>query len=512
MEKFERDSEVGDIHFRDRWQFELKSDFTSASGQTESRYVQEFYIFIPKLLQVNDETYPREQFYRDQTNIIRYKTPVIALDVLVNPNNKTNPLSEIIQSLYKNGSIDTEKLEYKLKLFGNIVKSALRREVNLHMGKIGAWEESQHKQIEDSIISLCDKIQQLHSRYEEIRPLIFDNKSLFQSRKCYEYVDEFISKTIDYSLCVLLERLRQHEGIQFSEADKKICALIQSEKNYRIAVHQEAPSFDEKELNKEFILYRNGLLSQYVLDALQLSINRSSIRNIFQNVAGAVAAGIAMLIYLILFVWQGEIFLINSTPFIVFTVVLYILKDRVKEGLRTYSYQHALKWFSDYKTEILSEDEGQVLGSLKESFTYIKEKNLSQKIVKMRNKGFHEMVSAFKRPESVIYYKRIVSLQGKHFMNPAERYGLSMLFRLNIAPFLEKASNPRQSYLILVPGTSNLETILLPKIYHLNIIMKNTYTNDQGVLVTEHKKYRLIVDKNGIKHVEKVYLKRPEDS
>src|SRR4051812_47465130 len=82
----------GDIRFRDSLQFELKSNFFITPGFNKNVYKQEIFLFIPNNLQVKKENYSKKQFYLDQTNLIRYKTPQISLKNLIEPKNIKSPL------------------------------------------------------------------------------------------------------------------------------------------------------------------------------------------------------------------------------------------------------------------------------------------------------------------------------------------------------------------------------------------------------------------------------------
>lgn len=74
----------GEIHVRDKLQLELKNEFSINPNLKENRYKQEVFLFIPSPLQINPETYSKKQFYLDQTNLIRYKTPYMSLSDLIN--------------------------------------------------------------------------------------------------------------------------------------------------------------------------------------------------------------------------------------------------------------------------------------------------------------------------------------------------------------------------------------------------------------------------------------------
>ncbi len=60
---------------------------------------------------------------------------------------------------------------------------------------------------------------------------------------------------------------------------------------------------------------------------------------------GSLAAGIAMTLYILLFIWQGSVFVINSQPFILFTIFIYVLKDRLKDEIKNVSMKQALDGF-----------------------------------------------------------------------------------------------------------------------------------------------------------------------
>ena len=89
------DFEAGKIHFRAKWQFELKTEFYPVSDRQGDNLVQEFYFFIPNSLQITGQTYSKAQFYQDQTNLIRLKTPRFSFSELIDPVNLESPLTKI---------------------------------------------------------------------------------------------------------------------------------------------------------------------------------------------------------------------------------------------------------------------------------------------------------------------------------------------------------------------------------------------------------------------------------
>lgn len=485
MDRFLREIEVGEIHARDRWQFELKSDFYPHPSLNKHTYTQEFYFFIPNALQINQETYSKSQFYRDQTNLIRYKTPEFTFRTLLDVNQSTSPLNRIKKMCKKEQTEETQsQIEDELKLFANIVRSSLRVRVHhiLKTAPSGNWEIISH----DTAL-FCNELQILRKELIELK-----KKPQIPSSH-FAYIDEFISESITYYLTGLLRHLRKKSLEKGSEIDSGISNILIEEQKYR----KEKPSKES-----EFILYRKGLLNKFILDALLLNINRFSLAKTYRNLIGAFSAGIAMFIYLLLFIWQGEWFLMNSEPFILFTVIIYILKDRLKEGLKSLSYRKTIRWFSDYTTEIRSPNEKQILGTLKESFSIVDPKTLPNEITQIRNQEFHTLVDTFIRPENVIFYKKEFQIVQPSEIKASRRGDFNIIFRFNLHHFLFKASEPTHTHYNFDEATKNFQSRKLPKVYHINIILRNVFTEKDLTEKIELKKFRLIVDKTGIKRVE----------
>ncbi len=481
MDEFLEDLKSGEIQVRDRWQFELKSDFHPSPAAFENLYMQEFYFFIPNALQISNDSFSKTDFYKNLTNFVRYKTPELSLKELVDPSCEASPFNripELIQSHKK------DKIEQELKLIGNIFKSSVRNSVALII------HSKDHQ--EEKIFSLCSDIQTLRKRFDELSKLI-EPEHVNTS-----YVDEFLSNTIDYYLTGLLNELRKPDCALSRQADNVLCHLILDEQ-HRISQKRSYRGTAEE------ILYRSGLLKKYVLDALLLPVNRASIQERYGSLIASLAAGIAMCAYLMLFVWQGSIFVINSLPFLLLTVAAYVLKDRLKEGLKSLSYQRAFYWFSDFETEVRSPTGENILGVMKEFFTFIESNKLPEEIRAMRDRDFHTVLETYKRPEQIIYFKRQVRMFTRHGENKSKLSALNILLRYNIFDFLDKAGDPYHDYLSLDPMTHTLTKTQLPKVYHLNVILKNRYLSTDNSPVSEIKKFRIIVDKNGIRQIEHVH-------
>jgi hypothetical protein len=508
MENFLSELESGEIHLRDKWQLELKSEFFPLPTKQKNKYTQEFYIFIPNSLHINERTYTKADFFRDQTNYIRYKTPVFTFETLSDLSNSTSPFYKIYELLNcPNPSLSAEIISDECKLLGNIIRSTLRKRV-FTLSKLATSDNfhAQHKHFYDESVALNRDLTTVRNRISDLKKAFFDkDKNLnMQSRRQFLYFDEFVSNSIHHYLTGLLNILRSKDDPETHESDLILSTLIITEDKHRDSISSYPEDLNLSTDETEFISYRSSLLNKFVLDALMLNLSRSSPDKGLKTIIGSVAAGIAMLVYFSLFIWQGQVLLINSELFILGTVILYILKDRLKEGLKSSSYKLAFRWFSDYKTKIKTSDNKQQLGTLKEFFSYVSVKKIPEEILRVRNKEFHYVLEEFHRPEKVIRYKKTIEMAQSPKKNVSRRYSLNLIFRFNILKFLEKADNPYHTYYTINHENHEFNLLRLPKTYHVNIIIKNTFMTQEGQQKTEIKKFRLVLDKNGIKRVEQV--------
>ncbi len=499
MDRSSDDLEGGEIHIHDNWQIELKSEFLPHLQSKYTIYTQEFWIFIPNSLQINDQTYSKEGFYLDQTNLLRYKTPDFTFEDLLSSSQLKSPLARMRAMLVKSTEASITTFNEELKLFGNVVRTILRKSaqaIYLHI--------QQRKSDEELCLELellANEMRQLRLTFASLKKEIAIAFPKPNTPIHVEYIEEFLSNSYYHYLSRLLQIGQSHETYQ--QFNDELTHLLLQEQHYRQEHGFENLSLHQSTEQGEYFLYRQGLLNKYVLDALLLHSNRIAVSKKYQQVVSSLAAGVAMLIYLLLFIWQGEVFRINSEPFVVFTVLIYILKDRIKENLKTLSFDFGGRLFSDYTTQIRSPHEQRKLGFLREYFAFVKQDKAPKEATLIRNHGLQHVLEDIRRPEQILYIKKEIQLSNTLLRRGERRNALNVLFRLNMRRFLDKASNPEEPYLFIDPDTNSLIEWWLPKVYHINIVLKTSVTSEHGKVQEEWSRFRLILDKQGIRRLEK---------
>lgn len=509
MNDFFEELTESEISVRDRQQFELKMDYTPNPDYKKNHLSFDLYFFIPGALQINRNSYPKEQFFQNLTTLIRFKTPTLSFQELLDLSNVKSPLTRIRRLLKEDRDGMENEILQEFKLLANIVRSRLRDEIKQYVKSLQREYVVQAGEVDCTIISLCEQLRLIRKRLQEDYALFLKR---FPEEVCttyWSYVDEFLTMTVvDLLLGCLYELRNLRPGDDsLSACDRVICDFVQELKDDGKKMgYGTLAEVGEEEATKggELFVYRKGLLRKFVLDVLLLSTERKESAEQYSHInhiVAAFAAGVAMLVYLLIFVWRTDSLIINSTPFILGTVFLYILKDRLKEEIRSVS-TNIFKRLPDYTTAVKSPDEKLKMGKLSESFGFLDEKELPPEILEVRNRELHQELAEAKRIEVVCRYSKRVSLNKQFFDKAGRDYALNDIFRFNIAAFLQKASDPYVEQLFLEESTGMLKLLQLHKVYHINVIIQYQYHDGQSQPETSIKKFRLILDKKGIVRME----------
>ena len=116
------------LKIHDEFSVEIKQSYYSQFEKKKSDYRVLTYLFIPSALNINEQTYSKEQFYKDSRVNVRYNTPEYTFSELIN--NEKSPLikldkaiNKLIQKPSKSQFIKVETLG---KIFATVFGSAIR--------------------------------------------------------------------------------------------------------------------------------------------------------------------------------------------------------------------------------------------------------------------------------------------------------------------------------------------------------------------------------------------------
>ncbi|MGR3951644.1 MAG: hypothetical protein QRY74_01805 [Chlamydia sp.] len=488
MDQFLKELYQGDLDLHDVWQIELETAIPLSKLGPISSYIQEFYLLIPPSLQISSKTYSREHFYKDRTNFIREKTPDFPLKSLVE--------RTFLEEHFFHPLAEKKEMHSILYLIANIFRSSLRKHIHSCFLEYSLNSTEGARSLSEKLshaIACTEKFLQIWS--EEIQQGCFEEENI---RHC-TIARRYISVTIEnYFSNFLLHIDSKASSILPVHLIK---SLLQQEKSYRKEHFSEPESLtDLSEKEQEELLHERDSDKKSIRSVLFFLLKRRSFSERWNNVIASCAAGLAAFVYLGIIFWKSSFIVMNSMTFVVLSSILYMLKDRIKEGVKGLFQRQAGRFFDDFRTDIFEESKKHLLGKIHEYFMFLQPRSIPKELrqycaEKKRNTSLEELSG------EVIYYRKKVVFHAINAQFTKRTRDLHTVFRLNLRSFFEKASNPYEEVAIFDPRSSMPSKISLPKVYYLYFFIKTIQCMKGKPSKSSYQKYLLSVDKSGIKRV-----------
>lgn len=480
------------LKIHDKYSVEIKQSYFSMFKKEKSNYRVLTYLFIPNALNINEQTYKKEQFYKDIRINVRYNTPEFTLDqLLVDKSSPLRRIEEILKKISKKPSKKTlSELETQNKIFATVFSSALRNN-NRALRKI--FKKTPDRELLQTHLNKITKLVSLFRGFQEqISKLnIKDSKSQY-----FSFADEFISNTIEHNTVVLYNYFEEKLKL-----DKDLLLIlikfIKNEQEYIQTEYYKGQTVDN--LDQEYIIHKRSQLKKYIDSILFLQKETRKDGALFEQMMFSIAAGLAMVFSTgIAFFYQQKYGNFTSV-FFVALVVSYMMKDRIKNIIGNLFISKAHSFYYDYKIRIFNSNKNRV-GEIHENFTFVPYKKLGPKIKKIRLLGRTINVDDDLFGEQIIQYKKKITIYPKKLgsdRSTSRLNSIADITRINFSRFILNMDNSQKAYYYV--KDNKIVKSKEDRVYHLNIIQK-FYTED-GV---DFKRYRVVINRNGIKRIEKV--------
>ncbi|MGQ4874876.1 MAG: hypothetical protein ACP6IY_12490 [Promethearchaeia archaeon] len=486
----------------DLYNFESKIDYSiGKSDKKKTVYFLDTYFFIPKSLQINKETYSKEQFFSDLNNRIRFKTPKMTIKGLVDEKNDLSPINTIMKNLklVEFGNLSKKiliQIRRELRLLACIIKASLRDTlypvIKENDGSIGREDRIQ------LIISTLNHIEKLQEKIKHLKKRFLIVQIPEKVKESFQLSSEYISYQIELWMTIILNTFEKELD---GETRKRIIKIIEYEQDYKETIKSRLILSTESD--NEGYSYWEGILKKYVQSVLYLEKKTKDPKSTSLEILYSIAAGVAMFFSLFLgfLILQGmEQY---SISFLITAVVIYMLKDRIKDNVRTISNKAVGLFFPDRRTEIVDGFNEELIGESIEKVNFIPKEKVPPEILQIRRASNITQIEEKGKPEDIILYrKKIVLFNRKIEEYHRRRKEFSDVMRFNIKQFLRYTDDPIQKSVFWNKETRTLEDVLISKVYHLNVIFRLTAFKDNKIKNVFYKKFRVILDQNGIKRVE----------
>jgi hypothetical protein len=501
----------GRIEVHDSHHFEVKLDYSIDPSRKRNRYRVEAYFFTPLSLGITPETYPKKRFYNDIQAYIRFKTPAISLATLLLPEEASSPLAwleSVVPSLvqYPRKKADLEKISHEMRFLGCLVRAHIRDRVARicqlieGLGEAPAGTTLAVEDIRSETARLVTESSAVMARYRALRADLLDPVVPAQVREAHEYVDEYLGITNENYLARLVQVIDENHGLieLLADARASLSQGIVAEQDHRERAGYR--SSNDPDGGTQYV-FRRGLLKKFVMSVLFLEISKDQEGRRLSDLFSAVAAGIAMLVATIGGVWVQQRYLASTWPFIATIVLLYMVKDRLKEWLRSFFTRKMTRFLADYSVRIHDSHRGLDIGRCREAFMFLRHDQIPPEIVALRHRSAQASIEPISKPETVIKYEKEITLDGK----VVEKLGglhqeINDIIRFNLSQFLVQADDPIAPVMVYNRDTDRVEVVLCPKVYHLNVVFVLRAEDERKPPMTEH--VRVVVDKRGIRSLE----------
>ncbi|MCD7970155.1 MAG: hypothetical protein LUF87_07370 [Alistipes sp.] len=474
----------------DKFSLEFKAGYIAGSQQSTDRFSLNMWIFVPNSLDINAETYPKKQFYRDIKSKVRLITPVFPLERIASPDSV--PITNLGNSL-RTFATDPSRTnaadyEYEVKMFMAIYQSSLRDTTQeLIYGRLNPGFEAQAREYLNNIGNVTGS-------YRALRTLL-DAPGVKPERYNYFlFGDEFMSNITEEYLLLLMKNLLRNEE-RFKGLIKEITAAVKKEREYSREAGYPVVQAHSPDRNRS-LLFRQGVLRKYIESDLSLKENKKRDGVAMEQFYLSLAAGVSMIFATaVAFSFQQKYG--NFTmPLFVALVVSYMLKDRIKETMRYY-FAHRLKAkYFDNKTSI-SIKEDRPFGWIREGVDFISDGQAPPEVMELRNRS--PLLQAENRinDEKIILYRKMVQLdpQKLHEENRYRIEGINDIMTLYLSTFIRK-SHTAEVPIYTLDENDKFKTIVGEKVYYLNIILQLKHGEQE-----DYRRYRVIFTRNGIRTI-----------
>lgn len=482
------------VRVHDKFSVEIKMGYEARKDRKVNEFSVKTWLFVPSKLDINSSTYKKEDFYNDFNSNIRLITPPYALrEIAQGDHSVFSYLENAFQKVANHPSSKNEaNYEYHIRMFHSILKSALRREIQ-HILR-NDMTDDRHYLIEAYI----SDIRKIAQQYRDLRRIV--NVSTIQ-KEMFDYFlfgDEFMSNQFEQNSYYLHRGLQKMHAVDFDRSKDDILNLIRDEIAYKRSKGYLVVEKETKDRNR-WLVHRKSVLNKYFEGQLLLSSRKKKEGVFMMQLLYSVAAGMAMII------GAGLTFFFQKSlggftiPLYIALVIIYMLKDRIKDLSRLYLVGKINKRFFDHKTIIRVKGDEKI-GWCKESFDFVREDAVPLRVLKHRNRSRIIDIESRGVGEKIIFYRKLLRLDQKALDNSYGNYnitGVVDIIRFNVSNFIQKMDNPEIPLYYL--NNDEFEKLSGEKVYFVNMVLRFKLDEE-----TSYRRYRIIFNRRGIKKVEKV--------
>ena len=481
------------VNIHDKFSVEFKIGFiTNQKPEDINEFKINTWIFVPNSLDINRSTYSKELFYKDVKTNIRLITPIYSLEEILKEGR--GPLPRLQRSLDAlqldpTDPVKTESYVYQVKMLLCILKSALRRDLQLIFAQI------EEENMISSVIQYTQYVRDIANQYRAKWEIISDPKFTKQQQEYFLFGDDFLGNIIEQHTFQIMKRWK---GTPVYDTIKPLLnKLLEEETEHKKEKGFALLKEGDEEHNSLAIIQRN-VLKKFVESDLFLQTVKKKDGAFVEQFYYSIAAGVAMIFATVISFFATQRYGNFTTDLFIILVISYMLKDRIKDLMRYYFSSELSKKYYDTKLKLSIRK--QEIGWIKESFDFIEEVKLPEYVRNLRNRS--PLVEAENQvyDEKIILYRKRVNLSREDIEKYKEYRlsGVNDITRFNLFQYMQKMDNPSIP-LYMTDEENGFISFEGSRVYSMYFILK--CESDADVY---YKRYRILFNRNGITDVKEL--------
>ena len=468
----------------DKFSIEFKVGFSGKEGVKVNHFDVNSWIFIPNGLYINKQTYSKDRFYIDMKSNVRLLTPAFSLKQMVEGDDAPflHLKKALDEALAQPSPEQNNEYEFQLKLFAAIFKSSIRNE------STEIINQTENSLLYERCMVYAADVQQVVQKFRSLEASIDPDNVEFATK--FEFADEFISHQVEIRTIRILKVIQHLKQPGIEDAVKGLVNMLTKETAYKVAKQYSHAVIDDQ-VNNRRLLRRHSLLKKYIESALYLKANVTQDGTAVKQISFSLAAGLAMMVSLLVTLPFQKY--LGNYPSLIFVilVLIYMLKDRIKDLTRwLFAYQLKDKYY-DTKTVVSIKD--RAVGWIKEGMDFISDDKVPEIVLKLRDRNTLEADNKV-LDEKIILYRKRVEIDNAVLRNQYnyDFKGINDIIRYHINYLTKKMDNP-ESQIDCLDEQGQVRTVLAERVYTLHFVIQFKW-DDQ----VEYKVFHVMVNRNGI--------------
>ncbi len=500
-----------EIH--ERQQLEVRFNYALGSETGPQRYTIDAFLFVPRNVGVNRGNYDRAEFYSDVTPLVRLDAAPMPLTRLADPSHPDSPLSRLERARQEFCASahppPSKPLAVPVKLYAYLFTIGARAELT----RLGRLAAEAAPELEVELSAALGRMRDALWAYRRVRASFWAFEAVCHPDFAEELraSDEYMSLFVDERLTRFVDAVAAEPALRDGTGRAVRCRLLAAGLAREEARYRQKYGYLTLEAAGggagEYFAYRSGLLKKAVQSALYLDMREVKVDTFVRNAVGAVAAALAAIWATALAMTLPGSFadLPSRTKWALFAAAVgaYVLKDRIKAVTNEFlvprlrQFDHT-RWLGG--EALAAVGLGMLNARLRERMRFVHETDVPQDILAAR-RSRRTVRNALALTEEVIHYRKVLETSSEEEAPLPRGYWVRDILRLNVRHFLTRLDEPLDPVEYFDLGQDAFAHAKLPKVYHLNMVLKTT--RETATTVQERTEtIKVLLNKEGLVRVE----------